>query len=129
MNTSTPERFPLLSIFALTWCGLYVCACAVFLWLSPMPPAATIGTALSRVIVAAHLPTNSLIPLGAEGLLVPASRFLQVQAKEPALKRAADWLVWWVPGGALVAAAGGTWMFCRRPKNVQVLRGTVVVRR
>lgn len=93
-----------------------------------MPPAATIGTALSRVIVAAHLPTNSLIPLGAEGLLVPASRFLQVQAKEPALKRAADWLVWWVPAGALVAAAACTYLFVRRPKSEKVLRGTVVRR-
>lgn len=127
-NTTAPERFPLLSIFVLTWIGLYVCACAVFLWLSPMPPAATIGTALSRVIVAAHLPTNSLIPLGAEGLLVPASRFLQVQAKEPALKRAADWLVWWVPAGALVAAAACTYLFVRRPKSEKVLRGTVVRR-
>ena len=87
------------------------------------------GTAVARVIVAAHLPADSFVPLGTGGQFVPASRFLSVQAKQPTLKRAADWLVWWLPGGALVAAAGGTWMFCRRPKNVQVLRGTVVVRR
>lgn len=130
MNTSsfTPERFPLLSIFALTWFGLYACACALFLYFSPLPPEATVGTALSRVLVAAHLPSNSVVPLGASGQLVPASRFLAVQAKEPSLKLAADWLVWWVPGGALVAAAAFTYLFVRRPKSEKVLRGTVVRR-
>ena len=130
MNTSTtPERFPILSIFALVWIGLYACACAAFLHFSPLPPEATIGTALSRVLVAAHLPPNSVVPLGANGQLVPASLFLAVQAKEPSLKRAADWLVWWVPAGALVAAAACTYLFVRRPKNEKVLRGTVVLRR
>ena len=129
MNSSnTPERFPFLSIFALTWALIYACACAVFLWLSPMPPAATIGTALSRIIVAAHLPANSLVPLGIAGQLVPASRFLSVQSKQPTLKRSADWLVWWLPGGALVAAAACTYFFVRRPKSENVLCGTVVRR-
>ena len=131
MNTSsfTAERFPILSTFAFTWCGLYACACALFLYFSPLPPEATIGTALARVVVAAHLPHNSLIPLGAGGQLVPASRFLFVQAKQPTLKRAADWLVWWLPGGALVAAVGCSYFVVRRPKNEKVLRGTVVLRR
>lgn len=131
MNTSssfTQERFPVLSLFALSWFGLYACACALLLYFSPLPPEATIGTALARVVVAAHLPRSSFIPLGAGGQLVPASRFLAVQDKQPALKRAADWIVWWLPAGALVAAAGSTYVFVRRPKNEKVLRGTVVRR-
>lgn len=130
-NTSTPERFPILSHFLFGWIGVYAASAAIYLWLSPLPPRPVINTALARIVVATGLPASSIIPIplqpGGRFEAIPASRYLDVQSREPALKSAADWLVWWLPASSFFIVSASTYLFYRRKKNLKVLRGTTVV--
>lgn len=129
MNSNTPERFPIFSIFGLFMFGFYACTCAVFLYFSAVPAEPVAGVAFSRLFVAAGLPRTSIIPmlkLGPNGQPLQAWRYLEVQAREPALRAAADWLVWWLPLTSFFLASSATYFTYRKPKNEKVVRGTQV---
>lgn len=130
-TTNTPERFPILSLFALGWIAVYSISAAAYLWACPLPPRPVINTAMARIVVATGLPTSSIIPIpleaGRKFETIPASRYLSVQSVNPALKSAADWLVWWFPSSSLLIVSAATYLFCRGRKTLNVVRGTTVV--
>ena len=99
MNSNTPERFPILTIFCLVFLGWHISLSAAYFWVTQLPPTHVISLALARLFVGAGLPHNSIVPLPVDGRMHAAIDWIRA-ADTPAgaaTLSASDWLLIYIP--------------------------------
>lgn len=133
MNTNTPERFPILTIFCLIFLGWQIALAAVYFWIAHEPPTPPVSVALARLFVGAGLTDNSIVPLLVDGRHFTARQWLDA-AHTPAgasTLRASDWLLVYIPIFSvfltlLSMLTGRRW---RKKRAHKLVRGVQVIRR